>query len=150
MVTLAFGEMAFALFHALILMGDRYIAYTLPQILLPGASVNYKPIEVGLGQAALYLMLVVGLSFYVRKQITQKVWRLVHYLSFVLYLLVLAHGILSGTDAATPWAAAIYWVTGGSLIFLVVYRILLLFPLFQGQASKNARPPARSQGQVVD
>ena len=144
-------SMAFALFHALILMGDTYIAYTLPQILLPGASVNYKPIEVGLGQAALYLMALVGFSFYVRKQITQKVWRRIHYLSFVLFFLIMAHGILSGTDSATPWATTIYWVTGGGLLFLTVYRVLLMLPMFNDKPTKKTPPTSpQPKAQVLE
>ncbi len=138
-------SIAFALFHALILMGDKYIAYTLPQLLLPGASVNYKPLEVGLGQAALYLMVVVGLSFYVRKQITQKVWRLVHYLSFILFILVMAHGILSGTDSGAGWATSIYWVTGGGLLFLIIYRLLMMSSLFKDKPVKKPTPHPRPQ-----
>ena len=35
--------LAFGLFHALILIGDKYINYTLAQILIPFNSVGYKP-----------------------------------------------------------------------------------------------------------
>jgi predicted ferric reductase len=136
-------SIAFALFHALILLGDKYIAYTPWQILTPFASSRYEPLWVGLGQVGFYLMLVVGLSFYVRKQITQKTWRLIHYLSFAMFLLVLAHGVMAGTDSGEPWAQTIYWVTGGGLLFLVFYRLLLLAPLFQEKAGqKGVRAPA--------
>jgi predicted ferric reductase len=116
--------LAFALFHALILMGDAYIAYTLAQILTPFASVDYKPLWVGLGQIGFYVMAIVGLSFYARRIITQKGWRLIHFLSFALFVLALVHGLQSGTDAATPWAQAVYWVSGVSVMFLTIYRIL--------------------------
>src|SRR5574341_647780 len=81
--------LAFALFHGLILMGDKYIHYTLAQVLLPFASAGYRPVWVGLGQIALYLLAIVGLSFYVRRSIGHRAWRLIHYLSFVLYALAL-------------------------------------------------------------
>ncbi len=116
--------LAFALFHALILMGDAYIAYTLAQILTPFASVDYKPLWVGLGQIGFYVMAIVGFSFYARRVITQKGWRLIHFLSFALFVLALLHGLQSGTDAATPWALTVYWVSGVSVLFLTVYRIL--------------------------
>jgi predicted ferric reductase len=132
-------SIAFALFHALILLGDKYIAYTLLQILTPFASTNYEPLWVGAGQIAFYLMVIVGFSFYVRKQITQKVWRWIHYLSFVMFLLVMGHGIMAGTDSDALWAKAIYWVTGGSLMFLIMYRVVMMSPAFQDKpARKNA------------
>ncbi len=116
--------LAFALFHALILMGDTYIAYTLAQILTPFASVDYKPLWVGLGQIGFYVMTIVGFSFYARRVITQRGWRMVHFLSFALFVLALVHGLQSGTDAETPWALAVYWVSGVSVLFLTIYRIL--------------------------
>ena len=116
--------LAFGLFHGLILMGDKYINFTLAQIIIPFNSVNYKPIWVGVGQIGFYLMLIVAFSFYVRKRMGHTAWRLVHYLSFVAFALSLLHGILSGTDTSATWALGIYWAAGVSLLFLTVYRIL--------------------------
>ena len=72
--------LAFALFHALILMGDKYIQYNLAQVLVPFNSAGYKPVWVGAGQIGLYLLAIVGLSFYIRKRLTQRRWRAIHYL----------------------------------------------------------------------
>src|SRR5690349_14593712 len=41
--------LGFALLHALVLLADQYIGYTLPQILIPFAS-SYLPLWVGFGQ----------------------------------------------------------------------------------------------------
>ena len=68
--------LAFALFHALILMGDKYINYDLAQVLVPFNSIGYKPVWVGLGQIGFYLLAIVGLSFYVRKRLGNRTWRL--------------------------------------------------------------------------
>ena len=113
------------LFHALILMGDRFINYNLAQVLIPFNSVNYRPLWVGIGQLTFYLGLLVSLTFYVRKQIKPKTWRLIHYLSFAQFLLVMVHGIYSGTDATAPWAIQVYYWTAASLIFLFIYRMLV-------------------------
>jgi predicted ferric reductase len=121
---LSLAGMAFGMFHALILMGDKYIAYTLAQVLLPFASTSYRPVWVGLGQIGLYTFAIVNLSFYVRKRIGTRTWRLIHYLSYATFALALLHGIFSGTDVGLPWMTAIYWTTGVSLIFLTIYRIL--------------------------
>ena len=131
--------LALSLFHALILMGDRYMNYSLFEILLPFASRNYEPLWVGLGQVAFYLLAIVSLSFYVRKQITRRVWRLIHYLSFLLFLFVLAHGIMSGTDSGTWWASVLYWGTGAILLFLIVYRIVISVA-----GSPKKRPPRQA------
>jgi predicted ferric reductase len=117
--------LAFALFHALILMGDKYINYNLAQVLVPFNSTGYKPVWVGLGQIGFYLLALVGLSFYVRKRLGNRTWRLIHYLSFLMFALALLHGIFAGTDTTVLAIRAFYWVTGVSLLFLFVYRVLV-------------------------
>jgi predicted ferric reductase len=117
--------LAFVLVHAFILMGDQYIHYSFLQILIPFTSIDYRPFMVGLGQISLYLWLVVVISFYIRKKIGNRNWRMLHYFSFLLFLGALVHGIMSGTDSSEPWMQLIYWISGGSIMFLVVYRILM-------------------------
>jgi predicted ferric reductase len=116
--------MAFALFHAMILMGDHYINYNLAQIFTPFASLNYRPVWVGLGQIGFYVWVLVTASFYVRKRIGARTWRLIHYASFIAFIMALLHGITSGTDTGFLWTSFIYWLAGGSLLFLLIYRIL--------------------------
>ena len=117
--------LAFALFHALILMGDKYVNYNLAQVLVPFNSTGYKPVWVGLGQIGFYLLAIVGLSFYVRKRLGNRVWRLIHYLSFLTFALALFHGIFAGTDTPLLAIQVCYWGTGASLLFLLVYRVLI-------------------------
>jgi predicted ferric reductase len=128
---------AFAIFHGIILLGDRYIGFTVTQLIIPFSITNYRPLWVGLGQLAFYLWLMVTLSFYVRKGIGQKAWRLMHYASFLAYLMGISHGIFGGSDSGADWVQKYYWFTIGSLLFLFVYRILA------SMADKLARSKAR-------
>ncbi len=116
--------MAFALFHALVLLGDHYINFTVAQIFMPFATAGYRPTWVGIGQIGFYVWLIVNVSFYIRRLIGQKTWRVLHYLSFAMYIMGLIHGLFSGTDSPANWAQWYYWISGGSLLFLSVYRIL--------------------------
>jgi predicted ferric reductase len=116
---------AFAVFHALILLGDHYINYSLSQVLVPFASANYRPVWVGVGQVGLYVWIVVTFSFYVRKQIGHKTWRWIHFASYGAFLMALLHGVTSGTDSGLLWAQLMYWFAGGSLLFLLAYRVLV-------------------------
>jgi predicted ferric reductase len=115
--------LGFALFHALILLGDRYIGYTLIQVLIPFSS-SYEPFWIGMGQLGFYAMLIVTISFYVRARIGQKTWRSLHYVSFIGYLVALLHCIAAGSDAVLPWVQQYYWISGATLLFLVCYRII--------------------------
>jgi predicted ferric reductase len=129
---LGFG---FALFHALILMGDRYIKYTLPQVLIPFTATGYKPLWVGIGQVAFYTFAIVTFTFYVRSHLGHKAWRTIHYVSFLTYLAALAHALMSGTDTSNAWALWYYWISASSLLFLVMYRVVARLAA--------PRPPAR-------
>ena len=72
-------------------------------------------------------MLPVTFSFYVRQHIGQRVWRLVHYASFAVYLLATVHGLQAGTDSRAVPIVAMYIVSGATIIFLTMYRILMRF-----------------------
>lgn len=117
--------LALGLFHGLILLGDAYINYSLVQVLLPFGSQGFRPLWVGLGQLALYVLALIDFSFYVRPWIGRGAWRMIHFLSFAVFLLALAHGIGSGTDTQQPLVRAMYWFSGGSLLFVTIYRILI-------------------------
>jgi predicted ferric reductase len=117
--------LGFGVAHGLILLGDQYIGYSLAQVLVPFAAAGYRPLWVGLGQLALYAWAVVALSFYVRGRISQRGWRRIHFLSFAVFALALGHGVTSGTDGTALWTQALYVVSGGSLLFLTVYRLLM-------------------------
>jgi predicted ferric reductase len=125
--------LVFGLLHAFVLLGDSYIGYTLPQILIPFAG-SYAPLWVGLGQISLYLMAIVTATFYMRHWIG-RAWRSIHYLSFGVFVLALLHGLFSGTDSSAAWAFWMYAGTGLSVLALTIYRILV---------GRSGSAPARS------
>jgi predicted ferric reductase len=128
----------FTIFHALVLMGDHYINFSLAEIVVPFTTAGYKPLLVGFGQVGFYVWLLVALSFYVRSKIGPKTWRAIHYISFLCFCMALYHGITSGTDTKMLWAQTYYWVSGASLLFLLVYRIIV------SVVAKFSKAPVRS------
>ena len=135
--------LAFALFHALVILGDKYINFTLVQLLTPFSTLDYKPFWVGLGQLGFYLWALVALSFYIRPVIGQKFWRALHYLSFGMYMLGLFHGIFSGSDSSLGWAQQYYWFSGASLLFLFFVRIISVIMDFIFPQKRRPAPAAR-------
>jgi predicted ferric reductase len=133
--------LGFALFHALILLGDRYTSYNPFQILVPFASTPYRQFWVGLGQTGFYVWMLVTVTFYLRKRVTRNSWRVIHLLSYVSFFLALVHGIASGTDSGASWVQAMYWVAGSSLLFLFVYRVLA--GAFKAKAQSRATSAAK-------
>ncbi|WP_240695867.1 hypothetical protein [Candidatus Chloroploca sp. Khr17] len=128
--------LAFAIFHGLILLGDTYIQASLWQLLVPFAYQGFAPFWVGLGQLALYGLALVGLSFYIKDRIGRSMWRLIHFLSFLVFIFALVHGIWSGSDSSNGMISGLYWLSGGTILFLTVYRILV---------SRQAKRPGKSK-----
>ena len=115
--------LGFATFHGLILLGDRYIGFTLWHILVPFTA-PYEPVWVGLGTILLYLNFLLVVSFYLRKQIGQSLWRAVHYLTFLTYGMTLLHSMVLGSESNWSAIRLMYLATGSVVCFLICYRIL--------------------------
>ncbi len=120
-------------FHALILLGDHYINYSVAQLLIPFGSANYRQFWVGLGQIGIYGLAVTSLSFYLRRGLGTRGWRVVHGLSYAAFLLALVHGLLSGSDSGSLLVLGFYWLTAVSTLVLTLYRILM------GQLARSGR-----------
>jgi predicted ferric reductase len=116
--------LGFAAFHGLILLGDQYSNFSLLQILIPFAILKYSPFWVGLGQLGFYAWAMLAASFYIRKHIGHRTWRFLHYVSFLAYLGAMVHGLASGTDSGLGWVQGFYWLTGGSFLFVFIYRVI--------------------------
>lgn len=130
--------LAFAVFHGIVIIGDHYINFTLLQLIVPFSTVDYRPFWVGIGQLAFYTWAILAISFYIRPIIGQKSWRFLHYGSFGMYLLGIFHGLFSGTDTSAGWAQYYYWISAGSLLFLLTYRILAV--VIDGLFPQNKKP----------
>ena len=117
--------LAFTLVHVIVLMLDRYLPYSLAQILVPFIS-PYRPFWVGVGVISFYLILLVTITFYLRNRIGTRAFRTIHYLSLISYVGVTLHGYYSGTDTALPSMKILYDVSGLAVLFLTVYWLVLL------------------------
>jgi DMSO/TMAO reductase YedYZ heme-binding membrane subunit len=132
---LSLGTVLFAVLHILPLLGDSYINFNIFHLAIPFTA-PYEPFWTGLGTVAFYLIAALTGSFYIRKQLGQKIWRVLHYLTFVGYVLALFHGLLAGTDSALPVIRLLYLVSGVSVLFLVYYRLFTL----KEKTKKPVRP----------
>ena len=107
--------------HLLTLFFDPYLPFSLPNLLLPIGE-PYRPLAVTLGVLALYTMVVVLGSTWIRRFIPYRSWRIIHYASFATFVLVTLHGLLAGSDASEPWMRAIYAGASAAVAFLAVMR----------------------------
>ncbi len=94
---LAILTLAVTLFHLFIVLPDAYIGFSLSELLIPFAS-PYHPVYMALGLLSFYLMLLAVASFYSMPLIPYAWWRRLHYSTFAVFVMALAHGLGSGTD----------------------------------------------------
>ncbi len=115
---------AFLALHLGSLLFDPYLPYSLVNELLP-VNEPYREIPSALGVLSLYAIAIVLGTSWLRRRIPYKLWRALHYVSFALFVLVTAHGLLIGSDTGQAWMNAIYFGASAFIGALVVMRVLL-------------------------
>jgi predicted ferric reductase len=138
---LALVGLALSALHGLLLLGDPTYPFTLVAIAVPFAS-PYAPVAVAVGQLAFYVVAVVTGSFYVRRQIGQRAWRLIHYLTFLGFVGVTAHGITSGSDTAAPLAVWAYVIPTAAVVFFLAYRVVISVAARRDETEPGHAPAA--------
>lgn len=118
LATIFFG---LVLLHLVTLIYDPYLPFSIANILLP-VNEPYQPFGVDLGVLALYTLVIVLFSSWIRRAIPYRYWRGLHYASFGTFVLVTLHGLLAGSDASQSWMRAIYAGAGCAVGFLVLMR----------------------------
>jgi hypothetical protein len=108
--------------HGVLLGLDRTVPVSLAQLAIPFAT-DYRPLWVGFGQLAFWIAAAVVASFYVRRRIGQRAWRLLHYATFLAFVGATAHGIGAGTDSA-GWVRWMYVGATVVVALLLTYRIV--------------------------
>jgi predicted ferric reductase len=120
---LSLFSLGFVALHVIVLMLDRYLPFSIFQVLVPFTS-SYRPLWVGLGVISLYLLALVTVTFYLRKRIGMRAFRLIHVLSLLGYLGVTLHALFAGTDSTLSATQIIYKGSFLSVIFLTAFWLV--------------------------
>jgi methionine sulfoxide reductase heme-binding subunit len=145
-------SIGFIVLHVAVLMADRYLPYSLAQVLVPFLS-PYRPLWVGIGVLAFYLCLLVTITFYMRRWIGMQAFRWIHVSSMLAYLGALGHSFFAGTDSSLPAAQGMYGMTFLVVVFLTAYWLIVAGAKRRGQAQPAAavgsRASAKETGAVL-
>ncbi len=125
--TLAFLGLGFLALHGVALVLDTTVRITPAMLLVPGLS-SYRPTAVAFGVLAAELMLLVSVSFRLRKRIGMKAWRALHWLTYAVFAGATVHGVAAGTDSSRPWALGVYLGAVGAVGFATAWRALTVTP----------------------
>ncbi|MFB5192556.1 ferric reductase-like transmembrane domain-containing protein [Alicyclobacillus fastidiosus] len=111
----------FLFFHLWGLYSDKSILFTWTSILVPFVD-SYRVVPTGLGILVLYGWILLIVTSYFREKIGVKVWRVIHIVSFPMFILVTLHSLLSGSDTGKLWSSLVYLVPSVLFVILVFRR----------------------------
>ena len=103
------------------LLVDSFMHFAPRDVLVPGAS-TYRPIPVALGIIAMYAMVLVLVSSWVRRRYSSKLWRRLHMAAAPAFALAMLHGVFAGADVTRRWMYLTYVITGSLVAFLLLLR----------------------------
>ncbi|MBG6057399.1 sulfoxide reductase heme-binding subunit YedZ [Cryobacterium sp. MP_M5] len=108
--------------HLLSLLGDSYAQLRLVDFVVPflGAA---KPFWLGLGTVAVDLLIAVVVTGLLRRRVGVRVFRAVHWLTYLLWPVALAHSIGNGTDAGQAWFVIFALACVASVGAAVLWRL---------------------------
>jgi len=116
---LSLTAIAALVLHALSLLGDAYLHPSLADVAIPFAS-GYHRLWTTTGIVGGWIVILLGLSYYVRGRIGVARWRVLHRFAALGWLLGVIHTLGEGSDAGAAWfllvAAAFVLPAAGLLL----------------------------------
>lgn len=85
---------------------------------------TYRPLYLGIGVTAFDLLLAILVTSLLRDRLKQRTWKKLHFLSYVIWVFAVVHGLGTGTDSHYSFALAIYGVCLLAVVISVWVRIL--------------------------
>jgi DMSO/TMAO reductase YedYZ heme-binding membrane subunit len=101
--------------HMATLWADSFVEFGPRELFVPGAS-EWRPEAIAWGIIAAYLLIAIEVSSLLRSRISRKLWRVIHFLSFVAMAGGSYHAWLAGSDVKNP----VTWVIAGIGSLLVL------------------------------
>ena len=109
--------------HGLALLGDSFMHPSIADISIPFIS-SYKTGWTATGIIAGWAIVILGLSYYVRRWIGATRWRSLHRLTVLAWAAGLVHALGEGTDAGQIWFLAMIAIVVVPAVALVLIRYL--------------------------
>ena len=113
---------AFLSIHVLTIAIDSYTPFSLTQLLVPLTS-SYRPAWVAVGIVAAELLVALAVANKLRSRLPYRLWRRLHYLTFLVWAGATAHALGAGTDTRTVWLLPLYLACVSSVFAALAWRL---------------------------
>jgi sulfoxide reductase heme-binding subunit YedZ len=108
--------------HIITTVLDPFAHISVRDVIIPvGAA--YRPVWLGLGVAAMWVLIAVVASSLLRDRIGPRPWRLIHWAAYGSWPLAVIHGLGTGSDAQAPWLVAVVVSCVVAVVFALVFRL---------------------------
>ena len=108
--------------HMGLLLMDPYAKLKLIDFVVPFLG-SYRPIWQGLGTVAVDLLIVIVITSLLRQRLGVRTFRVIHWTTYLLWPIAMAHALGNGTDTGHLWFMAFAGVCALLVIIAVVFRL---------------------------
>lgn len=113
----------FALVHGVALMFDKFMQFRFVEVFVPFAS-QYEKNFVALGTISFYIMLLLVITSYGRRFMSQKIWRILHFTNIILYVGSVIHAFAIGTDLKNQNVRYVFIFANVFLLLVLIEHIV--------------------------
>lgn len=135
---LSLMSVVFLVVHIATAVADGFVSIPWISSIVPFTS-DFKAMFLGLGAVAVDLMVAVILTSLVRTRLNARLWRVVHWSSYAMFPLMIAHSIGSSRDLQSGWLLGL----AVALSILVGLILLIRIAAELGETPLAARVGAR-------
>jgi sulfoxide reductase heme-binding subunit YedZ len=100
---------------------------------------SVKPFWQGLGTVAVDLLAAILVTSLLRRWIGQRVFRLVHWFTYAMWPVALAHSIGNGTDGTSAWFLVLAGLSIAAVAIALAWRLSANFIEFRNARQGEAR-----------
>jgi methionine sulfoxide reductase heme-binding subunit len=108
--------------HIVTTVLDPFAHISVRDVIIPVGAL-YRPVWLGLGVAAMWVLVGVAATSLLRDRIGPRLWRLIHWAAYASWPLAVVHGLGTGSDAQAPWLIAVVASCVVAVMFALVLRL---------------------------
>ena len=125
--------------HGAALVLDSTVKITPAALFVPGLA-PYRPVWTAFGVLAAELMVLVYVSFALRRWLGARNWRRLHWATYAIFAAATVHGLAAGTDSTRPWVIWLYTGAVGAVVAGTAWRVLTVVPARPAPGRVSPRP----------
>ena len=122
-----------AVTHVVALLLDATARISVVDLIIPFRT-SYGQLAIGLGTISLDVVVIVLVTTWLRRRMSNGAWQSFHRLSYVGFVTMFLHAILSGTDLASPVIAAMSWAAAIAIGYYSLERVGKALPIAKARA----------------